>query len=337
MLLTDTIEIHITARTVNHYREKGYIIPTKYSEKSKKEIINSSIPIVVKIEDLPNNSHIKIKYKCDNCGKEFITEFCYWNNTKYKELGDLCKNCAAKIKLPQAMRDKYGYDNSAKVDFIIEKKKQTNLERYGNEWAIASSKVKSIITEKFMEKYNTINPMQNEEIKQKAMKTNNERYGGNCPLCNPIIKEKSKATCLEKYGVNNAFQSKEVQAKARKTLYENGTVPSSKAEKELCNILINIYGEDNCFPSYPLEEFSLDCLVIIDGNKIDFEYDGIYWHKNRDKKDRARNGVLMKKGYRIIRIKANNQDTMPSASQIKEAVNYLLKENHHLTFIDMNT
>ena len=42
------------------------------------------------------------------------------------------------------------------------------------------------------------------------------------------------------------------------------------------------------------------------------------------------------KGYRIIRIKANKKDDIPTKEQIKEAVDYLVKGNHHLTFIDMN-
>ena len=337
MLLANVVEIFITPRTVNHYKSKGYTIPMKYSDKSKKEVLDSSVPIYVDVNDLPQNSHVKIKYKCDNCGKEFVTTFVDWNNTTYKELGDLCKSCAATIKLSQAMKDKYGYDNASQVPDIIEKKKQTNLNKYGNEWAIASQQVRDNIVNTMIDKYGVINPMQNEHIKIKTKTTNNERYGGNSPFCDFSIQEKSQSTCLNKYGVKNVFQSKEIQAKARETLYRNGTVPSSKSEKELCDILIHMYGKENCYPSYPVGELSLDCLVIVGNNKIDFEYDGIYWHRNKGNKDRARNAILMNKGYKIVRIKANNRDDMPSATQIQNAVDYLIKENHHLTFIDMNT
>ena len=44
----------------------------------------------------------------------------------------------------------------------------------------------------------------------------------------------------------------------------------------------------------------------------------------------------MNEGYKIIRIKANNQDLLPTEQQILQAVDYLVKDNHHLTFIDMN-
>ena len=50
----------------------------------------------------------------------------------------------------------------------------------------------------------------------------------------------------------------------------------------------------------------------------------------------ARNAVLMNMGYKILRIKANNRDALPSKQQIIDAVDYLVKDNHHITFIDMN-
>lgn len=336
LLLTKTVEINITSRTVNHFKEKGYLIPTKYSEKSKKEVFDFESAILVNVRDLPSSSHIKIKYKCDNCEKEFLTEYCAWNQTKYKELGDLCKECAIKIKLPKSMQDKYGHANASQVPSIVDKKKQTNIEKYGNEWHIASSEVRDNIIHTWVEKYGTDNPMKNEEIKTKAKETNNHRYGGNSSLCCKEVKEKAKKTFLLKYGVENPSQSKEIQNKIRKTLYANGTVPTSKPEKQMCNILKDIFGEENCFPNYPEGNLSLDCLVLLEDCKIDFEYDGIFWHKNRGKHDAARNAILMDNGYKIVRIKGNNQDTMPTHTQILEAVDYLVKGNHHLAFINMN-
>lgn len=336
MIITETVDILVTARTVNHYKKKGYKIPMRYSEKSKKEVINSNCPIVVKIQDLPNNSHTKIKYKCDNCGKIFTTSYVTWVKSKYKELGDLCKNCAVQIKLPKSMEDKYGDSNPSKVSSIMDKKKQTNLNKYGNEWSIASKQVREKIVESFVEKYGVDNPMKDNFIQQKAKNTNCIKYGGNSPLCDSDIREKSRQTCLNKYGVENAYQLKEFQEKARNTLYKNGNVPISKAEQNLCKILKEMFGEDNCYPSYPFGSLSLDCLVILDNIKIDFEYDGFYWHKNRGQYDAARNAVLLGQGYKIIRVKANNQDIMPSKQQIQNAVDKLVKNNRHLIFIDMN-
>lgn len=336
MIITKQVEIGIIPKTVNYYKEKGYSIPTKYSEKSKREVIDFNAKIIVRVEDLPETSHVKIKYKCDSCGEVFVTDYKSWKNATYPELGDLCKSCAAKIKLPKAMEDKYGCSNSANVTSIVEKKKQTNLVKYGNEWAIASEQVREIIGESYMQKFGAGNPMQNEVVKQKAKNTNKKRYGGNSPLCSESVKAKSKQTCLNKYGVSNPAKADAVKAKARKTLYKNGNVPSSKAEATMCTILEKMFGKINCFPSYPVGPLSLDCLVKICGEQIDFEYDGCFWHKNRTQQDSARNAVLMNEGYKIVRVKGNNSDTMPSQRQIQEAVDYLVKDNHHIVFIDMN-
>ena len=42
--------------------------------------------------------------------------------------------------------------------------------------------------------------------------------------------------------------------------------------------------KNNCFPKYPFECYSFDCLVVIDKIKIDVEYDGLYWHKKKTKR-----------------------------------------------------
>ena len=336
MLITEIVDIYITPRNVNHYKEKGYDIPTKYSEKVNREVIDSSIKVPIKTKDLPNNSHVRIKYQCDNCGKIFETSYSNWNNSKMKELGDLCKSCAAKIKLPEAMREIYGEYNSANVESITEKKKQTNLIKYGTEWAISSSQVRDKTMRTMLKTYGVSNPMQNEDIKNKAIATNNQKYGGNSSTCCPDVITKIKETVRTRYGVSNVYQNKKFQEKARRTRTANGNIPSSKPEMELCKRLKDLFGKENCFPSYQVGPLSLDCLVVLDDIKIDFEYDGYYWHKGRENKDRARNGALMKEGYKIVRVKANNQDVLPSDSQIMSAVEYLIKEDHHITFIDMN-
>ena len=336
MLLTKEVDIKIIPKMINYYKEKGYEIPKCFSEKSGKEVYDFNSVFKVKIEDLPESSKIKIQYKCDNCGKIFTTTYHMWIHSKYKELGDLCKNCARQIKFPKAMKDKYGATNPSNVQSIIEKRTKTNLEKYGNEWAIASTEVRKAILHSIQDRYRVDNPMKSEEIKRKAIATNNKKYGGNSSTCSEEIKEKIRKTCLEKYGVPCCLQADEVKKKIRKTLHENGTVPSSKAERKLCDLLKEIYGKNNCIPSYPEGNLSFDCLLKINGNLIDVEYDGIYWHKDRGQIDAARNAVLMNKGYRIIRIKGNNNDDMPTKEQIIQAVDYLVKDNHHLIFIDMN-
>lgn len=335
MIIDKQIEITVAPRTFNHYKEKGYSIPQKRSNNSNQMVLDSSKKIWVKIEDLPKNSHAKIKVRCDECGKIYETSYCKLNKIKITKFGNLCKFCSTKLKLPEAMKEKYGSNNAAKVDSIVNKKKETNLRKYGNQWHIASKEIRKDIESTFIKKYGVNNPMKNEEIKQKTKNTNRKKYGGNSPMCDEKVRAKSQKTCIEKYGFSNPFQSKQVQNKARKTLYLNNKVPSSKAERGMCSLLEKMFGKDKCFPSYPEGNLSLDCMVKIDNKKIDFEYDGKYWHKNKVQSDAARNAVLLKEGYRIVRIKANNKDTMPTKAQINEALHYLFEQNHHIAIINM--
>lgn len=336
MLVSDKVSVPIMARNVNHYRDKGYSIPMKYSDKTHKEVADFGAEILVDVKDLSQSSHVKIKYKCDNCGEVFETEYCCWVHTKYKELGDLCKSCARQIKQPQSMLDRYGCENSAHVQSSIEKKKRTNLSKYGTEWAIASEQVRKVCADTMMDRYGVENAMKLESTREKAKRTNIERYGVEFVAQSDEMKDRIRQTCLQKYGVSSTAKVKEIREKMRQSLCVNGTVPSSKPEREMCSILSEMYGKESCKPSYPFGELSMDCLVDVGGVLIDFEYDGKYWHSNRAQKDIARNAVIMNAGYRVVRIKANNRDTMPSKQQIQEAVDYLVKGNHHLAFIDMD-
>jgi very-short-patch-repair endonuclease len=80
--------------------------------------------------------------------------------------------------------------------------------------------------------------------------------------------------------------------------------------------------------------FSLDCFIEVEGIKIDVEYDGWYWHKNRREQDKRKNDFLIDRGYRVLRIRANRK--APTKEQIIKAVDYLVKDNHHLAYIDLD-
>lgn len=103
---------------------------------------------------------------------------------------------------------------------------QTNLIRYGSEFASANkdiakkisktkmteaSKQKSITSN--MKKYGVENVFQNEDIKKKIKAIMIEKYGVKSPLQNPEIKTKIANTNLEKYNVINPAQNEDIKAK----------------------------------------------------------------------------------------------------------------------------
>ena len=105
-------------------------------------------------------------------------------------------------------------------------------------------------------------------------------------------------------------------------------------ELDLYNLLKEIYGDNNVFLNYPVDKIALDCMLNYKDNKIDIEYDGVFWHKNKKKKDAQRNYFLMTKGYKIIRILGNYE--IPNKEQLKQTIDCLVKGKQKLIRINMD-
>lgn len=164
--------------------------------------------------------------------------------------------------------------------------------------------------------------------------TNLERYGTTSPAKSSEVQEKTKKTNLERYGVENPNCLPEVKAKVRAALYKNGTCPTSKQQVEIYDMLCDIYGLENVVLNKPFGKVSLDCKLKIGENIIDIEYDGWHWHKDRQEQDKRRNWYLIRRGFKILRIRSNYD--MPTKNQIIDAIDYLIKGNHSLAYIDLD-
>ena len=82
-----------------------------------------------------------------------------------------------------------------------ERRKQTNLAKYGHENAFGSKQIQEKIRKTNMEKYGVENPMHDPKIKQKLKETNVAKYGCAVPLVgNKDVLGKVKKTNLERYG-----------------------------------------------------------------------------------------------------------------------------------------
>ena len=106
------------------------------------------------------------------------------------------------------------------LDVAPEKRKQTNMERYGVENTFQSEEKKQKIKQTSLEKYGTEHHLQNQEIREKQKQTNVLRYGAKNPLQNQEIREKQKQTVLEKYGVKNIGLHTDTKDKVRQTNLE---------------------------------------------------------------------------------------------------------------------
>lgn len=70
--------------------------------------------------------------------------------------------------------------------------------------------------------------------------------------------------------------------------------------------------------NYAESSFLLDVALFVNDIKIDIEYDGWYWHRN-EQKDNARNSVLLKLGWKIIRIQSGT--CLPTDDELIRCIN----------------
>lgn len=162
-----------------------------------------------------------------------------------------------KIKRAESVKqiclEKYGVEYISQLPEIVQKTKQTKLEKYGDENYNNQKKIQSTLLEKYgvaysahvpgvrekikktsLEKYGTEHPSQNENVKQKVRETTFQKYGsfhfnqserGKEVLKNyweslsdddwKVILEARKEGSLEKYGTEFPMQSEEIRSRTR--------------------------------------------------------------------------------------------------------------------------
>ena len=165
---------------------------------------------------------------------EFLTDTCHTCKICGKIIPSAHEYCSKQCmesdrevinkRVKQTLVEKFGGDG-LRCKEIAEKKKRTNLAKYGCEYV-----------------------SQNEEVKRKMLETNKRNHGGILAMKNPLIKAKIVETNLQRYGVPYAQQLDEVKAKTKQTNLErygyecNFGDAQKRAEYE--QICIEKYGED---------------------------------------------------------------------------------------------
>lgn len=248
---------------------------------------------------------------------------------------------------------RYGVEFFQYTEEHTKKCKETNLKKLGVEFPAQSQLIKNKIKETWEEKYGKA-PSQCEEIREKVKKTNLEKYGVECTLQNKAVREKAINSIKEKYGVSNVSLSKEVQEKRKNTFIEKygcenpGQIPevknkiansfylkgsefkTSSQQLKIFNILKEEYGDDQVKLNYPVLNFNLDIALFINQNKIDIEYDGWYWHQDKQK-DIVRDNLIKRQGYKILRIRSGEME--PTKEQLLNKINFLINSNYTFTTI----
>jgi hypothetical protein len=109
MILTDLVEITLASTNTRYYEDKGYII-SRIKDKYGNLKVKRGTKIIVKVEDLIENSTTKIKVKCDGCGCEKEVTFSYYNAHSSEEKY-FCKKCS-KTKSKYLSFEQWCIDNN---------------------------------------------------------------------------------------------------------------------------------------------------------------------------------------------------------------------------------
>lgn len=229
------------------------------------------------------------------------------------DVNDLSRSCTAMI--------------TVRCDFCGKEYKKTYKEwrsRHNKNDTIdacASYKCRSLKTQQTnMERYGCNCVFKNEDIKRKIRESMMDIYGVEYTIQHPASKQKYHNTMRERYGVDWYSQTDEFGNKYWQTRLANGHYPTSKVEQQMCRALTSLYG-NNAHPSYIYDKICMDCMLDINGCKIDIEYDGQYWHEDRKDRDANRDAFVYKEGFKLVRIKGNYE--APTTKELQEAVYHL--------------
>lgn len=302
------------SRIVNKNKELYGYLHSRYPNDDYVSNLFTLKRIINKVEELP---------RCQKCGAKiykvnarWCSQKCQLSDPKFIEERELkYDRVVGHQHYKETCIKKYGVDNTFKLQQIQDKRRKTNLERYGCEEFLSTdiAKKKRLIT--CLDKYDVDNPSktdfvkdkiskkvkdkieeiklkvsttwkshtkeENHEISKKRQNTIKTKYGGM-----DVIINKAKQTCLERYGVDNPLKSKEIRSsidwddvnkKRIMTKQKNKTFNTSKPEDELYDYVKKKF-PDAIHHMINDPRYPYECDIYIPSLDIFIEYQGTWTH-----------------------------------------------------------
>jgi len=166
MILSNVVNIKISNNQIKYYTEKGYNV------KGGNELKE------IRVEDLQNNSGVKIKVKCDYCDNEKeISLNRYMINTKNKTLYYACCQKCMQNKVKKTILEKYGVENISNVVSVKNQKIETCLINYGVEYPQQSDFIFNKGLETKLKKYGDVNYNNSISMIETKLKNLTKKYG----------------------------------------------------------------------------------------------------------------------------------------------------------------
>ena len=264
MILSKYVDVKISNNQIKYFKEKGYNI------KGGNEIVS------IKVIDLLNGSGVKIKAKCDICGKETEINFNrYIINTKKLSTYYACSRKCADQKSKDTILNKYGVENISNSKIIKDKKIETCLKNFGVEYPQQSNKIFQKSKDTKLEKYGDKNYSNYKKAtitkrKELIKKYNAIDYDGQFLTLN------CKKNHIYKITLDLYFNRIKIKTDIC-TICNPYKSNESPNEVKIYEFIKNIYSN----------EIKLKDRSILSGKELDiylpelklaFEYNGLYWH-----------------------------------------------------------
>ena len=193
-------------------------------------------------------------------------------------LGNRCK-CVSELRMTNqsaTLKSKYGVTKVSQIPDIVDKRKATNLKKYGVEWSqqldsyrkAASSRIKTPeqmaqaknkTTQTNLKKYGVAHHMQLLEQQQKVKNTNVQRYGTEFPLQNNNIASKMKLTIS-----NRTDEEKEQIEKYRRDQYFNKYGVNAASQIALSSTAFDVLTNRDRFVEYITDKTRLEVATELD-------------------------------------------------------------------------
>lgn len=181
MIITEKVNIEINKGNIPYYKKFEEFQNIKIGDK-----------IDVNIKFLSKSNPVKIKYKCDSCGKEFETSYKSYCDPRRNNDADVCKGKCAN-----------------------EKRENTNINLFGVKNCFQSEDKKNIIKQTMIKKYGVDHNMKTEKCLNQRKETYMKNWGVDNPSQSDEIKIKKENTCLKNFGVKSPLQNRNVFMKSK--------------------------------------------------------------------------------------------------------------------------
>lgn len=178
MILDKTVEIKLNKRLIEKYGYNG----------------ESGQNITIDVSELPIHSTKEINVECDICGTKRKLEYRLYMKNYNKYNVYTCEKCCD-FKKKNTKLERYGDENYNNKD----KTKETCFKKYGTKHHLQNSEIYNKLKDTCVDKYGVDNVNKLDYIRDKITETKKERYGENFEK----ITEKIVKTKKERYGDEN--------------------------------------------------------------------------------------------------------------------------------------